>query len=91
MIAAVCNEQGRPRCKLHGLRMMDPAIFTRLPLASADSSNAARNASDRDWQKYRPISAGARAAVIADNVESFNSAPNYTPVPEQLPIAGLFS
>lgn len=29
---AICDDQGRPPAKLHGLRMMDPRIFTRLPL-----------------------------------------------------------
>lgn len=40
---AFCDSDGVPRCKLHGLRMLDPAIFTHLPLHSADSCNAARN------------------------------------------------
>lgn len=40
-MAVCCDEQGRPKCRLHGLRMLDPAIFHRLPLASADSTNAA--------------------------------------------------
>ena len=39
----ICDEKGRPRCRLHGLRMMDPDIFGQLPLASADSTNAAVN------------------------------------------------
>jgi len=34
---------GLPRTKLHGLRMLDPKVFSHLPLASADSTNAARN------------------------------------------------
>lgn len=45
-MAAICDDSGRPRCKLHGLRMLDPAIFHRLPLASADSTNAVRNSSN---------------------------------------------
>ncbi len=42
---ALCRPlgKGRPPCKLHGLRMLSPDIFTRLPLASADSTNAVRN------------------------------------------------
>lgn len=39
---AFCDS-GIPRCKLHGLRMLDPAIFSHLPLASADSTNCAQN------------------------------------------------
>jgi len=34
---------GSPPCKLHGLRMLNPAVFTKLPLHSADSCNAAIN------------------------------------------------
>ena len=34
---------GWPRAKLHGLRMLDPAVFTKFPFASADSTNVARN------------------------------------------------
>ena len=34
---------GKPRCKLHGLRMLNPNVFTKLPLHSADSCNAAVN------------------------------------------------
>ena len=30
-LSAICDDQGRPSCKLHGLRMLDPAIFTQLP------------------------------------------------------------
>jgi hypothetical protein len=32
-----------PFAKIHGLRMMNPTIWTRLPFASVDSSNLARN------------------------------------------------
>lgn len=42
-MAVACDDTGRPRAKLHGLRMLDPAIFSKLPLASADSTNAVRN------------------------------------------------
>lgn len=42
-MTAICDSNGRPKCKLHGLRMLDPRIFTKLPLFSADSTNAAVN------------------------------------------------
>ncbi len=41
-MAQACD-LGRPRVKLHGLRMLDVEVFSRLPLASADSTNVARN------------------------------------------------
>jgi hypothetical protein len=58
--------------------MLDPAIFTRLPLSSADSTNAAVNCgSIARFGMYTPATASQRAAVIADRIESNNSAPIY--------------
>lgn len=75
---AVTDEQGRPLCRLHGLRMLDPEIFTRLPLASADSTNAAVNCgSVSRFGMYLPPTAAQRAAVIADRIEANNSAPTW--------------
>lgn len=72
---AICDEHGRPRCRLHGLRMLDPAIFSRLPFASADSTNAAVNGGSAGrFGMYVPPTAGQRAQVIADRIESHNSA-----------------
>lgn len=72
----ICDDQGRPRCKLHGLRMLDPEVFTRLPLASADSTNAAVNCgSVSRFGMYPAPTASQRAAVIAERIEAHNSAP----------------
>lgn len=72
---AICAE-GRPPCKLHGLRMLNPAVFTRLPLASADSTNAAVNAGATDrFGTYVPVNSATRANVIADRIEAQQSAP----------------
>lgn len=72
---AICDEHGRPLCRLHGLRMLNPAIFTRLPLASADSTNAAVNCgSVSRFGMYTPPTAAQRAAVIAERIEAHNSA-----------------
>lgn len=72
---AVCDEHGRPPCRLHGLRMLDPAIFSRLPLSSADSTNAAVNAGSLDrFGMYLPPTSAQRAAVIAERIEAHNSA-----------------
>lgn len=74
----ICDEHGRPACRLHGLRMLDPAIFSRLPFASADSTNAAVNGgSVSRFGMYTPPTAGQRAAVIADRIETHNSAPTW--------------
>lgn len=73
---AICDDQGRPVCRLHGLRMLDPTIFQHLPFASADSTNAAVNGgSISRFGMYAPPTAGQRANVIADRVEAYNSAP----------------
>ncbi|CAI10247.1 hypothetical protein ebA7273 [Aromatoleum aromaticum EbN1] len=73
---AICDERGRPAARLHGLRMLDPEIFTRLPLASADSTNAAVNCGSLSrFGSYLPPTAAQRAAVIAERIESQNSAP----------------
>ena len=57
--------EGRPICKLHGLRMLNPAVFSKLPLSSADSTNVARN--HKDLKR-------AGHYIILDRIESVNSA-----------------
>lgn len=81
---AICDDQGRPMAKLHGLRMLDPGIFTKLPLASADSTNAAVNSGSLDrFGMYVPPTAAQRSAVIAERIESHNSAASWVPQPIQ--------
>ncbi len=73
---AVCDD-GRPRCKLHGLRMLNPTVFSQLPLASADSTNIARNIGiDSAWDRapYAPKSKSTRALILADRIEHHASA-----------------
>lgn len=71
---ALCDPLGRPPCRLHGLRMLNPKVFTRMPLTSADSTNAAVNSNVSAWQgPYRPATSWQRASVIADRVEAHNS------------------
>lgn len=74
-ITYICDHRGRPRCKLHGLRMLNPKLFTHLPLASADSTNLARNIGiDKAWTgTYRPTSRETRAMIIAERTEHHNS------------------
>jgi len=88
-MAIICLSDGRPRCKLHGLRMLDSEIFKRLPLSSADSTNAAVNCgSTSRFGIYIPSTSSQRAAVIADRIESNNSAAIYSRV-ENLDIFDL--
>lgn len=70
-----CHPDGRPVTKLHGLRMLNPAVFSRLPLASADSTNVARNIGvDKRWTgSYQPSTKGGRAALIRSRIEAQNA------------------
>lgn len=80
----VCDERGRPMARLHGLRMLDPAIFTKLPLASADSTNATVNSGSLDrFGMYLPPTTAQRAAVIAERIGAYQSAPVWARVPIQ--------
>ncbi len=75
-MSVACDSDGRPKAKLHGLRMMNPSIFEFLPLSSADSTNAAVNTnSHARFGQYKPATAAQRAAVIADRIEKCNSTP----------------
>ena len=70
---------GVPWVKTHGLRMLNPEIFTRYPFASADSTNACQNAgSVTRFGMYPEPSAWQRANGIADCIEAHNSAPVWT-------------
>jgi hypothetical protein len=83
----ICDDAGRPRCKLHGLRMLDPAIFQQLPFASADSTNAVRNSSNYGrFGQYVPPNASTRMAIIAERIEAHQSAAVWCGIekPEQL-------
>lgn len=63
---------GRLPCKFHGLRMLNPEITGRMPLASADSTNAARNIGlDGAWRgTYPPATKEARLDVLIGRIEA---------------------
>lgn len=67
----ICDEQGRPKVKLHGLRMLDAGVFSKLPLSSADSCNVARNVGiDKKWKgPYTPKTKYSRALILMERVE----------------------
>ena len=75
-MGVICDEEGRPRCKLHGMRMLDPTIFSHIPFASADSTNVARNIGiDSAWTgTYVPKSREVRAMVMMERIEAHCSA-----------------
>jgi hypothetical protein len=80
-MSAACDAQGRPLCKLHGLRMLNPKVFTRLPFASADSTNIGRNVNiDKKWASgnYLPPTKEARAYIMRTRIEAHNAPSIYT-------------
>jgi len=79
VMSVMCDEQGVPKCKLHGLRMMDPAIFTRLPLRSVDSTNCAQNGARNGRAMEETLTSGQGAIITAMRIESHNSPGVWTP------------
>lgn len=75
------TRNGVPFTKLHGLRMLDPRIFSLIPFSSADSTNVGRNIGlDARWSgPYVPSSQYARALVIMDRIENHASASRWIP------------
>jgi hypothetical protein len=76
-----CDQSGIPRARIHGLRMLNPALFCLFPLSSADSTNVSRNVQlDRKWiGPYTPSSKKVRGLVLVDRIESHNSASRWSP------------
>jgi len=86
----ICDKDGRPCAKIHGLRMLNPEIYTRFPFASADSTNIGQNIGiDSAWRgTYTPPTKEARAALMRERIES-NQSPQfwerkYNPIQESL-------
>lgn len=72
---AICDADGRPMAKLHGLRMLSTDVFQHLPLSSADSTNIARNHA-RERKRYA-LTEGMSALVMASRIEATNAAPRW--------------
>lgn len=91
VMIAMCDEKGRPRCKLHGLRMLDPRIFSKFPFSSADSTNIGRNIGiDKAWRgSYTPASKGTRALVMRERIEQHAAAHVWSPMPQQFDLLGV--
>lgn len=79
MMRVVCDEQGKPLVKMHGLRMLDENIFQKLPLASADSTNIGQNIGiDKNWTgSYQPRTKEGRVLNMRERIEFYNSAQFY--------------
>jgi hypothetical protein len=68
---SITDKQGIPVVKLHGLRMLNTDVFSRLPLSSADSTNIAQNVGiDSKWRgTYTPASKDSKARVLRERIE----------------------
>lgn len=71
VLPAISTDDGTPKVKLHGLRMLRPEIITKVPLASGDSTNVARNIGiDNAWKgTYAPATKETRVDVLIERIE----------------------
>lgn len=74
----ICDEEGRPKVKVHALMMLSENIVSSYPWSSGDSSTAAFNSiHDKKFShSWSPTRKSARAALIAESMEKAQS-PNY--------------
>lgn len=79
VMRVMCDDAGHPSCRLHGLRMLNPAIFSRFPFASADSTNIGQNIGiDRAWGgPYAPPTKESRVQTMRARIESVNAPSAY--------------
>lgn len=85
-MSAICDEDGYPKAKLHGLRMLNPALFS-IPFSSCDSTNIAQNKGVAWRGQYEPATPATKAVVIAERIELSPSAPAWGGVRQE----GLFA
>jgi hypothetical protein len=77
VLPAICRN-GQPVTKLHGLRMLSHRIVAAVPMASADSTNVARNIGiDGNWASgvYMPATNETRADVLTERIERHQAPP----------------
>lgn len=66
----ICDSDGRPRCKVHGLRMLARDIVEAYPFSSCDSTNVAQNSQlVRRYGQYCPPTQAQRREVLAARIE----------------------
>lgn len=53
-MGVICDSDGAPKTRIHGLRMASKTLVCRYPFASVDSTNAVRNARQTDRFGYYP-------------------------------------
>lgn len=80
-MSVICDSDGLPKTKLHGLRMLDPGVFSKLPFSSADSCYVARNSGiDSSWKgPYAMTGRYSRAVVLMERIERHASSARWNP------------
>lgn len=82
----VACDDGFPRTKLHGLRMMDPELRS-IPFSSVDSTSVGQNVGiDGAWRgPYSPPTKEWRAVILAERYEQTPCAQRWVPrQPQQI-------
>ena len=74
----ICDKDGRPRTRIHGLRMLSRDIVSLYPFWSADSTNVVQNANNlARFGTYKPSTRVQRAEQIAGTIEAVQSPATY--------------
>lgn len=76
----ICDEDGVPKSKIHGLRMLRRDIVERYPFASCDSTNAVQNGAA--YGKRHGFNDHWGRMTIARKIESAQSPSRFEKVPE---------
>jgi hypothetical protein len=76
----ICDDEGKPQVKIHGLKMMDPTLLAHIPFSSVDSTTLGRNLlRDQLWKgPFSPSSPLARATIIMDRLENHAKASRWS-------------
>lgn len=76
----LCDSNGCPKTPLHGLRQMNPTVFSHIPYKSVDSASIAINIGiDQAWKgTFQPLTKGMRALVLQDRFENHAAANRWT-------------
>lgn len=73
---AICDEDGYPPAKLHGLRMLNNTITSQIPLASADSTNVAQN--HNRFRRSHGLTSLMAAIEMVGNIEAHPTASRWS-------------
>ena len=73
----LCRHDEQPRVKIHGLRMLNPNVFTKYPFASCDSTTVSLNSNMNTKYKHLPQDEVCKANHLANVIELQQSAQNW--------------